>query len=370
LVLGILAGTQALAATPPEPQGPVGETPAAPDAQPVYKSVWRVDGQDNIVHLQSGLACDLRVGAFGRMNVHAYKASGLDVSCNYIDARHNFITLYLTRREGESLDDDLKEARRELVAIHPDVTERAPAAAIASTTVLENAIYTRDGGQTVEGIWVGDISGWTLEYRATWVPQEESTTLAEIAALTQRAEQSAGTQLGLCSKTPAPVRSGTLVTSKDEIGSYLMMQSLLGAAPEKLDKTAAPDAPPTWCAESPVGPADANLLLWHAVTAEGGDALADRITPAALGEPLPLMSAPDAMSIATGTDKTNSSGKTRWIVSIKDGSQIWIYALFDGRPSAQALAQIGADVVNNKTRPIGGYKVDGNNITINMPESH
>lgn len=367
LGLGISAATQVFAATPPSSPVPAGAAPNAPEAQPVYKSIWREDDQGNIVHLQSGLACDARVGALGRMNVHVYKPSGLDVSCNYIDAARNFITIYLTRREGQSLKDDLAEAQRELVGMHPDVTERAPAAASAGGLAFETAFYSRDGGQTMEGIWVGDVAGWTLEYRATWLPAQENAMLDGIAALTKRAQESAGAQLGVCAKLPMPARQGTLVTSKDEIDSALMMQTLMGAVAVTTDKPAAVERPLTWCAENPVGPKDAYLLLWHGVFADGTDALADRVTPATLEVPMALTSQPD--SLANLVEGGNSKPE-RWSVSVQDGTQVWIYALYDGRPGAEALAELAAGIGDNKVQPIGGYKVDGKNITITMPGSH
>lgn len=365
-----LTAAQAFAATPPSSDTTTAEQPKAPEPQPLYKSIWRQDEQGNIVHLQSGLACDMRAGALARLSVNVYRASGLDVSCNYIDAARNFVTLYLTRREGQSLADDMSEAQRELVAMHPDVTGHAPVGAIplATTPAFQTAFYSRDGGQTMEGIWIGDLNGWTLEYRVTWLPANETMMLAGLAALTARAQASAGAQLGLCAKQAAPKRDGTPVTSKDEIEAALMMQTILSAgAAAATDSPSAIEKPMTWCAENPVGPKEAGFLLWHAVFADGSDAKADRVTPASVEEPMQLMS--DTNALAAIVDGENGKPE-RWTLSVQDGKQVWIYALYDGRPSADALAQWAADIASDKVKPVGGYKVDGKNITINMPGQH
>src|SRR6476620_3822910 len=108
--LVIAAVQPALADKPPaEPDAPGARAHAS---QPLYKSIWRRDDKGDIVHLQSGLACDARVGDFARVDIRAYKSSGLDVSCNYLDAQKNFITMYLTRRAGQTLADDMAEAKR------------------------------------------------------------------------------------------------------------------------------------------------------------------------------------------------------------------------------------------------------------------
>lgn len=361
------------AATPPA-QVPVEAEPAQHKAQPVYKSIWRTDDKGGIVHLQSGLACDAQVGDFRRTGVTAFNATGLDISCNYMDAQKTLITIYLTRRANDSLADDFAEAERELIGAYPDASNiSAPqSTAVPAGPAMQSAFYARQGGQIREGIWIGDLSGWTLEYRATWAQSEEAQTLSEIALLTQKAVQSASPQTGICAKAVPPVRDGAIITDKDEISQYLMMQSLLGAAEAVTDQKTAPGKPVTWCAEGAAGPADAHLLLWHAVYGDGSDASADKITPATEEEPMQLMSAPDMLAnLADGSgDKKKADARPRWTVSVSQGQKVWIFAIYDGRPGVEALAQFATDIAADKAKPLGGYSVNGKNITIEIPEGH
>jgi hypothetical protein len=337
--------------------------------QPVYKSIWRQDAEDNIVHLQSGLACDSALGEWHRTSVYAYKPSGLDVSCNYLDPQERFITMYLTRRENRTLSDDFAEARREFLETHPDAALHAPSSGVPDGFLAE--FYLRDAGRTREGIWVRDLDGWTLEYRATW-KDNDAAMFDGISLLTRRAEETAGGQLSLCAKTPEPVRDGTAVMDKQEISNTLMMQSLLGGGAALAgEKPAADEKPLLWCAVGMVGPSDANLMLWRAILSDGTDAGSDKITPATVDEPPALMSETNPLAdfVQASNDTSNQPRKKRWAVTLTDGNQVWIFALYDGRPPADALGTLAFQVASDKLKPLGGYQIDGKNITINLPDT-
>jgi len=365
LGLGAFAAGPALADAPIQ----VVPTQTARVAQPVYKSIWRQDDKGDIVHLQSGLACDAGIGTFRRTEVHAYSPTGLDVSCNYLDAQHSGITLYLTRRAAQSLDDDFKEAEREMIGMYPDASPIAAPVAAAAADFTRIAFYSRQGGQIREGIWIGDVQGWTLEYRGTWQPGDEAATLAEIAALTARASASAGTELGLCAKLPSPVRDGVAVTDKSEISSALVSATLLAAAVDLPDAVPDKSAAITWCAESPVGDGDDAVLLWHGVHADGSDALIDRVTPYTLEEPQPVTSSVDSSlnDILSEMSKAPKA-KPRWTIAFANDEGNWTMAFYDGRPPASALAKVVLDLRDHKAHPLGGYNAKGKNITISLPE--
>src|SRR6202008_2360741 len=162
-----------------------------------------------------------------------------------------------------------------------------------------------------EGIWIGDLDGWTLECRGPWAPADEASTFAEISALTERALASAGARLGLCAKLAVPARDGVLVTDKDDIQTTLMSQTIIAAAAEgAVQDGHGPATEPAWCAESVIGDADDALLLWRGVNADGSDALVDRVTPFTVDEPGAVVSSVNSTldQILSGAPKA----RQRW----------------------------------------------------------
>jgi hypothetical protein len=371
LPLGLLALTAGAALGDTPPQAVQTNDPQAAARQPLYKSIWRQDAQNNIVHLQSGLVCDAQIGDYRRNLVYAFKPSGFDVSCNYLDPGHGDVTIYLTRRFAQSLDDDFAEAKHELMADHPDATETAVATPPAAAgTTFKTEFYARQAAGLREGVWIGDLDGWTLEYRGTWIPADEASIFTMVSTLTAKALASAGAQLGLCAKLPAPVRDGVLVTGKDDIQNSLVSQTIIAAAAEGAVQDAHGTATePAWCAETVIGDGNDALLLWHGVNADGGDAQVDKVTPFTTGEPGAVVSSVNSsldqiLSEAANAPKT----KQRWTISFTDDRGTWTMAFYDGRPTAEALARIAHDLRDNKARPLGGYSTKDKKITITMPE--
>jgi len=359
-----------LAANAPAPQNVPAANSSAPEPQPLYKSIWRVDTNGTITHLQSGLACAPDVGAFRRQNVTAYQPSGLDVSCNYMDRQKSLITVYLTRRGNDSLADDFTEAEREMLQAYPDAS---PLPKPVQQDNMQNARYTREGGQIREGIWIGDLTGWTLEFRATWIPDDEAAALSEIVALAAQAQASAGALLGVCAKRPVPVRDGVLVTDKDDIEATLMSQTIVEAAAESAaaDKTGAVETQTTWCAENVIGEGDDAMLLWRGVNADGSDAEIDRITPFTLEEPdVVTSSVGSALEKILGELNGGKPRKKRWAVTFANDEGNWTLAFYDGRPDSAALLKIGTDIRYQRAKPLGGYSVKDKQITITVPDKN
>jgi hypothetical protein len=363
-VFGIVAVatiTPCFAANAPQPQsaGPSPESSGL-TPQPLFKSIWREDEKNAIVHLQSGLSCDAHVGTFRRQDVHVYKPTGLDISCNYMDAQRSLITLYLTRRDGNSLADDFTEAEREMLQISPDTS---PLSAPTETNGLRSALYARSGGTIREGIWVGDITGWTLEYRATWKPSDEAVTLDEISALTAMASRTAGTLLGLCAKSPVPARDGTALIDKSEIQQTLIMASLMMGGQAMLSKKDGTTR--FWCAESVVGQDDDSYLLWHAILADGADAGADKLTGFTAAEPVPLMSEADELTNKVLAEAAKTTlPKRRWTLSRLSDTGTWLYGFYDGRPTTSDLAKMMTGIEHRTAHPLSGFDPKTKKITI------
>lgn len=331
-------------------------------------SIWQAIPGGDSVHLQSGLRCPLQVGDYQRTRITVYNPSGLDVSCNYVNPKQSVVTMYLTRRSTNSIADDFKEAQRELLAVTPSAVP-APAEdqkGIASKLPWQQLIYSEKNGYVRSGIWVADIAGWTLEFRATYMASDEQSALAEMAMLADGAQASVGPELANCAKSSVPPRDGVLVTDKDEIQGAVMMATLLGATAQGAKNGAggAPVRTIHWCAEGLVSGVPKPILLWHGTYDDGSDAAADRVTPITNGAPPILSSTPDALMDLTSDDK-NKGGT--WTVRLQNEKKTWIFAIYHGRPDGLALASLMNDILDRKAVSIGGYSTDGKTINIDLP---
>jgi hypothetical protein len=340
---------------------------------PIPQSIWRSEADGSSTHLQSEWRCAHDVNGFQKTRVIAYDQAGFDVSCNYVDRQHSVITVYLTRRVGRTITDDFEEARRELVSFAPKASllPDAQEKDIALALPWQRIIFSEDSGAVHSGIWLADLNGWTLEFRATYETAAEQAVLDEMTTITRAAQETAGQHLAMCAKSQIPLRNGAVVTSKDEIQSAMMMHTLIGAVGEgaAAERKTGENAPRRliWCAEDLV--AGTPMLVWHAVFDDGADASADRVTTATLGEPPMLMSGPDELMKALKVGKEGNNSQPQWFVSLQNGKQTWFFAIYAGRPPAEALASMMKAILDRKAKAIGGYSTDGKNITINMPDS-
>jgi hypothetical protein len=347
---------------------------AARDAQkqPVPQSIWTTAENGDANHLQSGLICPAQVGDFSRIDVFAYKRSGTDVSCNYRNQQRDLITVYLTRRESQSVSDDFEEAKRELVQMTPEATPLPDAQQfdVDSKRSWQRLIYAEHAGAIHSGIWIADLDGWTLEYRATYLPADETAIIAEMALLASNAEKSAGEHLSLCNKSAVPVRSGVLVTDKDEISNYSLMSGIVAAAGQDDKKTPSSTARPlAWCVENLVPGPDSSVLLWHGIFDDGSDASTDRVTLMTVEAPPTFLSAPDpvANEILNELNKGPRSSGLRWSVTMKDGDKTSFFAYYDGRPDGATLARLMEAFAAHSLQPLSSVSGNGKNITIAVP---
>jgi hypothetical protein len=359
-----------ICATPFAASADVDPSPAAKTAQqPIPHSIWRFDDNNDATHLQTGLVCSATSGDFKRIELRFYKASGLDVSCNYRDSEKTLVTLYMTRRGTESVADDFKSAKQELTQVTPsaqplpDTDQKAFASDMKWSTLL----YSEQGGQVHSGIWITDLHGWTLEYRATYAAANEATALSEMAALTNLAEKTAGGVLATCEKSGVPERSGILIADKDAMQQALVLASVLGAVTP--DKDEHPQSAPrsvTWCPETEITSSGYRMLLWHGAFEDGSDASADRITPEILEDPPALEAAPDQLGSIVQNELKGGKANN-WTAKIDNGKRTWLFGLFSGRPSGEALGALMFDITHGKAKPIGGYSASGKDISIQLP---
>lgn len=334
------------------------------ETEKIPQSIWQVAPNGMATHLQSSFVCSPEVGSFKRSKLIVYDRSGFDVSCGY-NGRHGWITVYLTKLGTISLADAFADAKRQLVANAADATPLPDADQKTFVGVGDflHLIYTEKNGALWSGIWMADFSGWMFEFRASYRPDAQDEMFEEMAELARGATATAGAHLAICAKQAPITRDGVAVADKDAVSKAMMMVSLFGAVKVDAAKKQA-EKPLHWCAESIVGPYPG--VFWHAVNDDGSDGLADRVTPVSIDDPVSLMSAPDLMAALLSGDKQANNGP-QWFVSLKLGSKMWFFAIYKGRPPADALGQIMSDIAEHKAKAIGGYSVDGKSITINMP---
>jgi hypothetical protein len=363
LVLAMLfSAASALADTPPQSAAP----PAGP-SQPL--SVWRpLDGGD-LEHLQSGLTCPSTFAGYRRTQIDLYDHAGLDVSCNYA-ADQRDLTVYLTRRAGSSVADALTEAKRELFQVR---------AAMAPTPISETrskaggldwviALYSLNNGLHT-GIWMADLDGWTVEYRASYQASAEDQVLADIGALTAMVQRSAGARLDLCARSPSPTRGGAVVTDQKALSQAALMTGLLGGGAMAAAADGKPiqaPAPVTWCVEQPIPNGGGTLLYWRGVKDDGGDARTDRLTPMTVGPPPALVVAPDELANLVALAQAHAG---RWVATIDGGDQIRVFGYFTDRPSPELLTGLFNDIASGKAKPLVGYGARGKSVTISMPSA-
>jgi len=336
------------------------------DASPPL-SIWRPDAGGGLQHLQSGFVCPGDFRGYKRVDAHFYKAHGLDVSCNYLRQGQSEFTVYLTLRPGVTADQAMAEAKREFLQVrttwHPQlVSETHPTEDGLAWAV---ALYADDGGQR-DGIWIASLDDWILEYRATYRGDTEAQVMADATAMTAAAQATAGVELGVCAKSPSPLRTGRLITDTKATAADAMMTAILGGttliAAEQPGHAATTSV--TWCAEQPLKVSDKPALFWRGVSADGSDAQIDRITLMTIGPPTTLTVDADPLAALVAKQ---AGHKPTWVARVADADQTHVYGYFTDRPPADVLAALFADMVTGKAKPLISYGAKGKSISIGMP---
>jgi hypothetical protein len=300
--------------------------------------------------------------------IETFDRFGLDAGCNY-QAQLSDVTIYLTRRSDSGLDAAMVEAKREFetarASEHPQPISGSPRA--GEGLEWKVALYAADGGLR-EGIWVADMSGWTIEYRATYHAEDEKTLIADLGAFTDLARKTAGARLSLCAKSPAPHRAGQTIINKKQISEYAVMTSLLGSA-ALAGATGGSDGleqPLIWCAEKPIEQSGYQMLFWRAVNPGGEDANSDQLTLMTDGPPPTLMLGPDGGGIGALINAVNNKTE-KWTATMRTNGRVRIFAYFNGRPPPEIVSDLFTKILKGDAKAVGGYGVNGKNITIETP---
>jgi hypothetical protein len=365
----ILAALIATAPAIAQAQGPAADAKGKEQPQ----SVWRPWSGGEFEHLQSGLRCPAAVDGYQRYGVTTYDGFGLDISCGW-NAPHTALTLYLTRgvQMGPGMADAIKGLEQQGAARHP--RQLSDGHVQMGGLDWRKVAYAEDGDLRSD-IWLTDVGGWAVEYRATYPATDEKAVATELETLTGLMRRTAGRRLELCAKAGAPpARTGKRITDQKELADVAMTGALLwGAAQAAADdkgKPGAPDLAPkpvAWCVEAALKLGDAPVLTWRGIKADGADALADRLSMMTMGPPPSLDIQADTLGDIVAKE---TFGKTpgRWIATLQSGGKFDIFGYFQGRPSTAVAAPLFADILNGRAGSLGGYSANGKTINVVTPK--
>lgn len=139
------------------------------------------------------------------------------------------------------------------------------------------------------------------------------------------------------------------------------------------DKTkAVKQTPLIWCVEKALEKNGFPLVISHATNLEAADVMADRVSLVSQKIPVDLDVSADSLASlidAESEAKEKQDDKPlRWAATIQKRDQTLIFGYFAGRPTIDMLVDLYTNILTGKAHSVGGYSVDGKNITINMPK--
>lgn len=347
----------------------VAAIPARAGSPAPPRSVWGQGDAGALEHLQSGPRCPPRIAGYRRMRASVYDAFGLDVGCSYTSAKA-VVTLYFTQRGGGDLAGAMEGARRALlqsgVARHPRAVSEVPSAPAA--TEWTTAVYAEDGGLR-SSIWMKDVNGWTLEYRATYAASDEAAVAAELTTISAAVATSAGARLALCARSAAPHRAASAISDRSELEQSALMTSLVGGGALALAMAgkAKPGPPTIWCVEASIVKAADHLLFWRGVDPDGADANTDRMTLASDGPPPTLVLAPDSLAGVVSDAAEAGDKKARWVATLPSDKRVLIFGYFDGRPAPEAVSDLFVNILSGTAKPVGSFGAQGRAIIVTGP---
>lgn len=332
----------------------------------IPQSIWFAESE-KATHLQSRLVCAKSTNEFERDRLVVFDGFGFDVACNYARSAGGDITLYMTRRQGRQLTDDLAGAQDAIEKRWPSIIPALGATAAPTGLTFQGKLYMLPDG-TRSGVWVADISGWTFKFRATYKPDQEAIVMKAMSSLAQAAGSSASPHLSACTAAPAVTRDGKTVTDQDRIMTLSLMAGILDAAK---DEQLGPNTKiaEQWCAEEGTGDNDAPMLFWRNIAVGNANAgPMDRLTLMTMGPAPALVSV--ANPAATLIEKEAKAGDALiHQLTEKRGDTTYVFSFFAGRPSMATLTPIAKEIFLGRQSPVTSYNGKTNTISIGVPPS-
>jgi hypothetical protein len=202
-----------------------------------------------------------------------------------------------------------------------------PLPVIEPGTTWVGALFGYEDPALKTGVWLSELSGWTLKFRATYENARESETLAVMGDLARGARVSAAARLTACAASPIPERPGTRI-----VDAVRIAEVIAEAAIDMAGNTQAQ----TWCVEKLITDGAATLMFWR----DAADAH-DRVS---------LMTV-DAPLIFASFSQNNSVYRLEVPF---DGKRV-LFGFFDGRPSADTLLPLVREIIAGTVDPVAVY---------------
>jgi hypothetical protein len=296
----------------------------------VPKSIWQREADASGTHLQSQLKCPVSAGPFRLTALIATDAFGFDVWCQYDTATRDRITLYLTQRQGESLQDDLEVAKSAIPMSMPGAMLMAPDGqeSFTNDSAWLSALY--DAGRARTGVWVTDFSGWTFKFRATYAPAQQQAAFDAMSELARSATNSAGARLGACANRTALERTGRPIADERQAIPLAVTATVMAYAPLR-GPNAPPFIEPIWCPAEPLTVEGQPFLLWYNIAQQNGGPV-DRLTAMRDGDPV---------TILTVFDSIQNTIPAAYDIAIESETTISIVGIYDGPPTIEEIARFG-----------------------------
>jgi hypothetical protein len=328
----IATGVCTLSASAQAPNGAA----AAQAAAAVPKTVWEVAADGTALNPQSQLQCPATVGEFHRTKLSLYNPFGIDVSCEYQNVRREVVTLYFALRPTDALDQVFDTGKTEMAQRFPTAKQlpETEQKTFASSLDWRYVVFGSSAAQV--GVWMTKVSGWLVQFRATYATRSTDQAFAAMASLSATMAKTAGEHIAVCDTLPAVERPGKRITNEKmfpalSVSGTMMAQTIAQDAAKSRNDTA-------WCLVQPMLIDNSRFLLWRSAAEQNGGA-ADRIT--ALAENAPVI---------------YLIGDTAWPQVIKDAEkpkQVYdlivdaepgtsLVGVFEGRPPVQDLARAAA----------------------------
>ena len=315
----------------------------------VPKSIWQREKDASGTHLQTGLKCPVSAGAFKLTGLLATDAFGFDVWCQYDTTTRERITVFLTRRQGESLEDHFEGAKTAITTTVASASLVGGGEPISFTTdpAWLSAVY--DEGRLRSGVWVTDFSGWTFKFRATYPPAQQQAALDAMSEIAATASMSAGTHLAACAAAPMPERGGQRVTRTTDTGTLL---GTLGTGWILGQSLKQDTSQPVWCMEKAFDNLAAPIQGWRNIAERSDGTPVQRFTLMTVGPP-PTFDLAANPFVSSGLNKArNETDKFRAHVLAVVGGNPAAFAFFDGEPDMDAVAGIVDSILASKEQPV------------------
>ncbi|MDZ4867730.1 MAG: hypothetical protein SGI91_10435 [Alphaproteobacteria bacterium] len=332
------------------------------DPVPTSKSIWHVNAAGDAVHAQSTLVCPARAGQFKGGHATVHDGFGLDVSCSFDLPHAARITIFLTKRTGQSLQDDFNATRAAIAAHRPnqDLSEIQTDDLVGPPNFLSTS-YALDDGNAAMGVWMADLSGWTLKYRAFYVESAHVATIEALVKLVNQMRTTAAVHLAACAAAPPVVRSGTQITDRE----LTRRLSLIAGMSEQAGDESITPLPKNerWCVESKIEAREAPMLYWRNVANNGADGPVDRLTLMTEEEPPTWLISANATASMLVDARDGPGALIHQLTEPRDG-KVFMFTYYRGRPSLTTLAPLVRSIIAGQVRPIAKYDPATNTVTL------